>query len=171
MSGIWSCSGIVKQAVGLCNVWGLTLTEGLRAGGGDADHASSLSHDIRYEKPVFLISSRFRPRPQAKCVMRGLTQVLSKLPHFGFLRVSQLLSQNSWVTALTSSVTTRRHTPTRQLFASLCHGYNWRFARTSPDGLVLYSTCVIPVMSGVTQVLRHWRLSGYMHILLLYKSH
>lgn len=49
----------------------------------NADYASSLRPYIRYEKPVFLISSRFRLRPQAKCVRLGLTQVLSKLPQSG----------------------------------------------------------------------------------------
>ena len=78
MSGVWTCSGIVMHAEGLCNVWGLKLTEGRLGGwgGGNADHAASLSPDIRYEKLVFLISTCFRQRP-------GLTQVLSKLPHFG----------------------------------------------------------------------------------------
>jgi len=63
------------QTEGLCNLWELTLSEGRCAGwggGGNADHAASLSPDIRYEKLVFLISTRFRLRPQATCIRLGL---------------------------------------------------------------------------------------------------
>jgi hypothetical protein len=134
-------------------------------GGGDADHASSLSPDIRYEKPVFLISGRFRLRPKAKCQAWFDTSAFKVAAIWGLLRTSQLLSRNSSVTALMSSMTTRRHgsclprwvmaTTTYHIY--IC--YNWRLARTPPAGLVLYTTCVKPVMSGVTQVLRHWRHS------------